>query len=113
MQSRLTWILTYARECEPGWYSVELERVSDGLGAVAVLEVTDRGGRHGQPADWRVYVESCDDEAREWLEAAEHEYALAEAVHTLDAERSRAERGALIAPCKAERRARHTSRRAS
>jgi hypothetical protein len=79
------WRITYAVECEPDCYSAELERVGDGLGALAVIQVVDRGGRRGPP-DWRVQVESCDPEVLEWLEAHEHEYAIAERLQELAAE---------------------------
>lgn len=71
-----TWHITRAVQCDDGW-SVELERGDES--ALATLSIEDRGGRPGQPADWRVFDVECDDaDAREWLDAAEHEYAISE-----------------------------------
>jgi len=76
------WHIVYAFADHEGFYVVELER-APGEGAYAELVITDRNAREPAHAGWdpRVGVLKCSDEsAREWLEAAEHEYAVAETV---------------------------------
>lgn len=75
------WYITAVEQNEDGTYGLALECDAIGGYALADVSVSDRNGREPH-AGWdpKVGVIRCDDsDAQAWLEAAEHEYAIAEA----------------------------------
>lgn len=79
MDAAAHWHIVNVIADDEGAYTVELER-EPFVYATASVVVTDRNRREPHGGwDPKLAVTACDDEsAREWLEAAEHEYAVAE-----------------------------------